>query len=87
MRFYSIVKKTVGIILLCTMIFSLFSCAAEEEVFDRGLNMGRDSSIVDFEGQKLNIMTGWPDEWKPESGFTSMGDNLIARYNEMENKY
>lgn len=87
MRFYSIVKKTVGIILLCTMIFSLFSCAAEEEVFDRDLNMGRDSSVVDFEGQKLNIMTGWPDEWKPESGFTSMGDNLIARYNEMEEKY
>jgi len=87
MKKYSLLKKLAVTAIISAMTVSMFSCAAEEEVFDRDLNMGIDSSVVDFEGQKLNIMTGWPDEWKPESGFTSMGDNLIARYNEMEEKY
>ncbi|MBQ6053558.1 MAG: hypothetical protein IJL30_09805 [Clostridia bacterium] len=70
-------------------LMSVFACSGSDgkEVFDYNLDDGRNSFKIDFEGQSMLILTGWDEEWKPEAGFTAMGDHLIARYKEIESKY
>ena len=81
------IRRMISSIIITVMLLSTFACSGgEAEVFDYSLDYGDDSSELDFGGQSMLILTGWDEEWKPESGFTAMGDHLIARYKEIETK-
>lgn len=82
------VRCIVCSLIAAVLLISIFSCSeSNTEVFDYSLDYGEDDSVLDFAGQSMLILTGWDEEWKPESGFTAMGDHLLARYKEIESKH
>ena len=80
------IKHFSGFAIILAVLIALFSCSGGSEEFDLDF-ASNNSGELDFEGQSMLILTGWDEEWKPESGFTAMGDHLIARYKEIESRY
>ena len=78
-------KKLISILIL-TVIFFLQACGTSDTITNEEENI-KTEELKDFNGAEFILATQWVNEYRPDEGFSAVGDNMRRRYEDINTNY